>query len=114
MGAEGEVMGGGRSGDVRNVNDEQFIRRTWSLRHPLTLDSVAVDISDGLALRFELVLILFNRGRLILGLRFHGLAEIVIQESRIEVYLHDAAVLSHGAQHIIRHVSRMAVKRARR
>src|SRR5258708_38968362 len=94
--------------------NEKFDRGTWNLGHPLALDSVEVDISDRLALRFKLVLILFNGGRLILGLCFHRLAEILIPEARIKVNLHDTAVLGHSTQHVIRHVSRLVVEGARR
>ncbi len=63
IGAKADMIYSRHFGNVVDVINEQFHRRTWNLRHPLALDSVAVDISDRLALRFKLVLILFNGGQ---------------------------------------------------
>jgi hypothetical protein len=46
-------------------------------------------------------------GGAVLGLRFVGLAIVLVDESAVEVDLHGSAVFGDGAEHVVGHVAGM-------
>src|SRR5258708_9760759 len=84
IGAKADMIYSRHFGNVVDVINEQFHRRTWNLRHPLAPDSVAVDISHPPAPPFMLVLILVNGARLVLCFCFHPLSGKLLPEATIK------------------------------
>ena len=104
----------GNFGDVIDVVNQHFERRTRNLRHPRPFHPVYLNVADRFALGLQGVNIFLDRSRLILRLRFHRFAIVLIKEAGEKVHLHDPTVLGDGAQHIIRHVARRIHQGARR
>src|ERR1700682_3184119 len=91
-------------GNMFDVIDQRFQGRTRNFGGPLALDAVIVEIGDGFSGGLELVGVGLDGGVAVFGLRFSGLAVVLVDEGIVEIYLDDAAILGDGAQHVVGHV----------
>ncbi len=103
--AQPDVIDAGDLGDMVDVVDQRAQRRPRNSGGPLALDSVGIEVGDGFPGGLEFVGVGLDGGVAVFGLRFRGLAVVLVDEGVVKIYLDYATVLGHGAKHVVGHVA---------
>ena len=91
---QSDMIDPGDLGDMVNVIDQRFKRRTRNLRRPLALEAVVIEIRDRFpGDRLHLVVEGLDRGVAVFTLCFRRLAVVLVDKGIVEVDLDHAVVL---------------------